>query len=138
MIAVTGVFDDQWMGREAVFSLSGQALVSVEIEGMLAELEPLLPQRLRVKIGGRTALDVALTAPGPFSLTVPLASNGPATAGRWEVVLLTERTFCPRDHGLSADDRHLGAQITCLRTRTRDGRQVTKTFGSLPGPGIGA
>ena len=138
LITVTGVFDDQWMGREAIFSLSGQALVSVKIEGMLAELEPLLPQRLRVKIGGRTALDVALTAPGPFSLTVPLASNRPATAGRWEVVLLTDRTFCPRDHGLSADDRHLGAQLTCLRAQTRDGRHVTKTFGSLPGPGNGA
>ncbi len=34
MIAVEGVFDDRWMGREAVFSLRGPTLVSLEISGL--------------------------------------------------------------------------------------------------------
>lgn len=134
LIAVEGVFDDHWMGREAVLSLRGQALVSLEIEGALAALEPILPQRLRVETNGREALDVSLTAAGPFLLTLPLAPNGTAAAGSWEVVLLAERTFCPRDHGLSADDRDLGVQIMCLRVKTRDGRHITKTLGAPSGP----
>ena len=92
-----------------------------------------MPQRLRVETNGREALDVSLTAPGPFSLAVPLAPNRPALTGRWEVVLLAERTFCPRDHGLSADDRDLGVQILSVRVKTRDGRHITKTLGAPSG-----
>ena len=66
LIVVEGVFDDQWMGREAVFSLRGQALVSLEIAGALAALGQIVPQRLRVKIDGRESVDVSLIAPGPF------------------------------------------------------------------------
>ncbi len=88
-----------------------------------------MPQRLRVETNGRESLAVSLIAPGPFSLAVPLALDGPAVTGRWEVVLRAERTFCPRDHGLSADDRHLGVQILCVRVRTRDGRHIAKSFG---------
>jgi glycosyltransferase involved in cell wall biosynthesis len=133
LIAVEGVFDDQWMGREAVLSLRGQALVSLEIVGALAALGPIVPQRLRVETNGRESLDLSLTAPGPFSLTVPLAPNGTAAAGGWEVVLLAERTFRPRDHGLSADNRDLGVQIMSVRVKTRDGQHITKTLGAPPG-----
>ena len=133
LIAVEGVFDDQWMGREAVLSLRGQELVSLEIAGALAALAPIVPQRLRLETNGREALDVSLTAPGSFSLALPLSLNGSALTGRWEVVLLAERTFCPRDHGLSADDRDLGVQILSVRVTTRDGRHVTKILGAPSG-----
>jgi hypothetical protein len=87
-----------------------------------------------VEIDGREALDISLRAPGPFLLSLPLAPNGTAAAGRWEVVLLAERTFCPRDHGLSADDRDLGVQIMRVTVKTRDGRHITKTLGASSGP----
>jgi hypothetical protein len=86
-----------------------------------------------METNGREALDVSLTAPGPFSLALPLALNGPALTGRWEVVLLAERTFCPRDHGLSADVRDLGVQILSVRVKTRDGRHITKILGAPSG-----
>ena len=54
LITVEGVWDDHWMGREAVLALSGRALVSVEIEGQLAEVPFLLPQEL-VASRGRAA-----------------------------------------------------------------------------------
>jgi glycosyltransferase involved in cell wall biosynthesis len=133
LIGVEGVFGDQWMGRKAMLSLRGQALVCLEIAGALAALDHIVPQRLRVEINGRKALDISLTAPGPFLLTLPLAPNGTDSAGQWEVVLLAERSFCPRDHGLSVDDRDLAVQIMHVTVKTRDGRHITKTLGAQTG-----
>jgi hypothetical protein len=82
-------------------------------------------------VGGREALELPLPNPGPFSLSLPLGG----TAGQWEVAVVPERTFCPREHGPSDDGRRLGVQLLRLRARTRDGREIVKRLGPEPGPG---
>jgi hypothetical protein len=129
---VEGVFDDRWMGRDAMLSLDGAALTSLEIEGLLPGIAPLVPQRLRIAVGGRPAADLALTSPGPFAVSVPLPQGG--GTGRFYVSLVPERTFCPREHGLSADGRELSVQLVRLCARTGDGRAIVKTLGGAPDP----
>ncbi len=129
MITVEGVYDDWWMGREAVLALAGRALVSVEIEGQLAGIPALLPQQLEVQVGGQPARVVSLTTSGPFSVSVRLSPDG-ASPGAWEVSLTPSRTFCPMEHGLSADSRDLSVQLLRVRARTQDGREIVKTLGS--------
>jgi hypothetical protein len=70
---------------------------------------------------------VSITSPGPFRVHVPLPPDG--EAGKWEVSLVPSRTFCPLEHGLSADNRDLSVQLTSVRVRTRDGREIVKTLG---------
>jgi len=132
-IAVDGVWDDQWMGHEAVVALRGRALVSLEIEGELVAIGPLLPQRLVARVGGHEAAALSLPAPGPFSLTVPLLPDGGAT-GAWEISLVSERTFRPQDFGPAPDPRDLSVRLLRLRVRTHDGREIVKTLGSAPEP----
>ena len=133
VIAVEGVYEDQWMGREAVFTLRGPALVSLDIEGDLAAIAPLLPQRLVVRVGGREALNVRLAHPGPFSLTVPLISSG-GRPGVWEVSLVPKRTFRSREFGPVPDPRDLSLRLLRLVARARDGREIVKTLGLTPYP----
>ena len=130
MISVEGVYDDGWMGGDAVFALAGRALVSIEISGHLPELGVLLPQELAVQVRGQQAQVVVLTASGPFSLSVPLSSNG-AAPGAWEVSLTPSRMFCPMVHGLSADSRDLSVQLLRVRALTHDSREIVKTLGSV-------
>jgi glycosyltransferase involved in cell wall biosynthesis len=129
-ITVEGVYDDRWMGRESVFGLAGRSLVMVEIEGQLSELSFLLPQELAVHLEGRATQVVSITSPGPFRVHVPLPPDG--EAGKWEVSLVPSRTFCPLEHGLSADSRDLSVQLTSVKARTRDGREIVKTLGVTP------
>ena len=95
-----------------------------------------MPQRLRVEVNGREALEMALTIPGPFSFTVTLPADGGAAARGWEVALRAERTFCPRALGLSGDSRELGVQIAALCVKTRDGRHIAKSLGTPSGAEI--
>ncbi|HEV8437211.1 MAG TPA: glycosyltransferase family 1 protein [Methylomirabilota bacterium] len=129
LLTTYGVYDDRWMGAEAVFSIRGRSVVSCEIDGHLPGFAPIVPQRLAVRVGLRDVLAIPLTDPGPFTLSVPLDSNG-TTAGRWEISLVPSRTFRPRAYGMSADDRELSVQLVRLRARTEDGRQIVKLFGS--------
>src|SRR5262249_13371424 len=98
-ITVEGVYDDGWMGRESVLGLAGWALASVEIEGQLDGIPALLPQELVVHVDGRPAHVVSLTTAGPFSVSVPLSSDGALRELR-EMSLVPKRTFCPLEHGL--------------------------------------
>jgi hypothetical protein len=134
MITVEGVYDDRWMGRETVLVLAGRALVSVEIEGELSGIPSVAPQELAVQLVGQPAHVVSLSTPGPFSLRVPLPSDG-ASPGAWEVSLTSSRTFCPTELGLSADSRDLSVQLLLVRARTRDGREIVKTLGRTAGGG---
>jgi hypothetical protein len=129
MISVEGVYDDQWMGRETVLALAGRALVSVEIDGELAGIASLLPQELAVQVTGRQGHVVSLTTPGPFSVCVPLPSDG-ASPGAWEVSITPSRTFCPMEQGLSADNRDLSVQLRRVRAQTQDGREIVRSLGS--------
>jgi hypothetical protein len=133
-ITVEGVYNDRWMGREAVLALAGRALVSVEIEGELSGIPSLAPQELVVQVAGQQAHVVSLSTPGPFSLRVPLPPGG-ALPGAWEVSLTSSRTFCPTELGLSADSRDLSVQLLLVRARTRDGREIVKTLGETAGGG---
>ena len=128
-VAVEGVYNDRWMGRETVLALAGQALVSVEIEGELAGIPSLVPQELAVRVGSGPARVVSLTTPGPFSVSVALPSDG-TLPGRWEVSLTPSRMFCPMEHGLSADSRDLSVQLLRVRARTSDGREIVKMLGT--------
>jgi hypothetical protein len=130
-IGVEGIDDDQWMGREAVFALRGTALVSLDIEGDLAALDPILPQRIVARVDGREVQEVRLTRPGPFSVTVPLTTNGIAR-GDWDVSLCCDRTFRPRDLWRSPDPRTLSLRVRRVVARTRDGRAISKALGSEP------
>jgi glycosyltransferase involved in cell wall biosynthesis len=130
IITVEGVYDDRWMGRESVVGLAGRSLVMVEIEGQLSELPFLLPQELVVRVEGRATQVVSITSPGPFRVHVPLPPDG--ESGAWEVSLVPSRTFCPLEHGLSADNRDLSVQLLSVRARTRDGREIVKTLGLAP------
>src|SRR5262249_47331487 len=105
------------------------ALVSVEIEGQLDGIPALLPQELVVHVDGRPAHVVSLTTAGPFSVSVPLSSDG-ALGELREMSLVPKRTFCPLEHGLSADHRDLSVQLLRVRVRTRDGREIVKTLGA--------
>jgi len=129
LITVEGVYEDRWMGHESVLGLAGVALASVEIEGHLDGIPSLLPQELVVHVDGRPARVVSLPTAGPFSVSVPLSSDG-AIAGPREVSLVPKRTFCPMDHGVSADNRDLSVQLLRVRARTRDGREIVKTLGA--------
>jgi glycosyltransferase involved in cell wall biosynthesis len=133
MISVEGVYDDGWIDGEAVLALAGRALVSIEIEGHLPGLGLLLPQELAVQVRGQQAHVAVLTAPGPFSVSVPLSADG-AGSGAWDVSLTPSRTFCPMVHGLSADSRDLSVQLLRVRARTHDSREIIKVFG-LPAVG---
>jgi hypothetical protein len=119
------------VGREAVFTLRGAGLVSLDIEGDLAAIAPLLPQRLVVRVGGHEALNVLLTHPGPFSLTVPLTANG-GRPGAWEVSLVPERTFRAREDGPVPDHRDLSVRLLRLVAHARDGSEIIKTLGPTP------
>jgi glycosyltransferase involved in cell wall biosynthesis len=134
LIAAEGVYDDHWMGQEALIALRGAALASLEIEGDLAAVAPLLPQRIVARVNGHEAADLRLTRPGAFSLTVPLGRNG-AAPGAWDVSLVCERTFRPRDLGPSPDGRTLGVRVLRLVARAHDGRRIVRTLGSDPAPG---
>jgi glycosyltransferase involved in cell wall biosynthesis len=134
MILVEGVDDDQWMGRETVLALAGQALVSVEIEGELSGIPSLVPQELAVQVAGRGGQVVSLTSPGLFSVRVPLPSDG-ASSGVWEVSITPSRTFCPMEQGLSADSRDLSVRLRSVRARTHDGREIVKRLGSTAAGG---
>lgn len=129
MIGVEGVYEDRWVGGEAVIALAGRALVSIEIEGQLPGITALLPQEVAVQVGGRPARVTSLTTPGPFTLSVALPPDE-ALPGAWEVSLTPSRTFCPMEHGLSADSRDLSVQLLRVRARTEDGREIVKTLGS--------
>ncbi len=132
MVLVDGVYDDQWIGREVTLSLRGAALVSLELEGDLPGFSALVPQRLEVRVGGREPLVASLERPGPFSLTVPLPSDGTPSRG-WEVSVVPLKTFRPKDHGISGDGRDLGVRLRLVRVLMRDGRQVTKMLGTTGG-----
>jgi glycosyltransferase involved in cell wall biosynthesis len=132
LIGVEGMYEDRWMGREAVLALGGRALVSLEIEGHLPGIAALLPQAVAVQVGDRPECMTVLTAPGPFTLSVPLPPGG-ASRGAWEVSLTSSRTFCPMEHGLSADSRDLSVQLLRVRARTEDGREIVKALGSPAG-----
>ena len=129
MITAGGVYDDQWMGGEAVFSILGRSLVSFEVQGHLPSLAPIVPQELAVRVGRGEAQIVSLAAAGPFTFTVPLRSNG-ASPGAWEVSLIPDRTFRPMEYGISPDDRELSVQLLRLRARSEDGREIVKALGS--------
>lgn len=129
VIAVEGVWEDHWMGRETVLALSGRELVSIEIDGQLAGVPSLLPQELVAQVDGQAPRTTSLTTPGPFCLSVPLSPEAPSS-GMWEVSLTPSRTFCPMEHGLSEDSRHLSVQILRVRARTRDGREIVKPLGA--------
>jgi glycosyltransferase involved in cell wall biosynthesis len=133
VITVEGVYDDQWMGGEAVFSILGRSLVSFEVEGHLPGLDPIVPQALAVRVGDQPTQVVSLNAAGPFSFSVPLDSNG-GSLGAWRVSLTPDRTFSPMAYGTSPDSRDLSVQLLRLRARSQDGRQIVKTLGS-PGHG---
>jgi hypothetical protein len=133
MIAAEGVYDDRWMGREALIAVRGAALASLDIEGDLAAIAPLLPQRIVARVDGHEAVDVRLTRPGAFALTVPLRPTR-GVRGAWDVSLVCERTFRPRDLGPSSDGRALGVRVLRLVARSGDGREVVKTLGADPEP----
>jgi hypothetical protein len=125
---VDGVYGDRWMGREGALALGG-SLLSVEVQGELPHFAPLIPQELVVRVAGREPQVISLGAAGPFSFTVPLATDRP-TAGVWEISLSPRRTFRPDRHGLSADSRELSLQLSLVRALTADGRQVVRTLGA--------
>jgi len=127
-VQVEGVWDDCWMGTEAVVLLVG-ALESVEVEGEVAGIPLLLPQSVMVEVGGSPAASVSLPAAGPFSFTVPLDGRG-AAGGFQEVRLVPDRTICPRRLGWSDDERDLSLQVRRLTARTRDGREIVKRLGA--------
>jgi len=131
LISVEGVWEDHWMGREALLALSGRALVSVEIEGELPGIPSLLPQELATRVGSQAARVTSLSSPGPFSVSVPLLPDD-GFSGVWEVAVTPSRTFCPMDDGLSGDSRHLSVQLQRVRARTRDGREIVKVLGPAP------
>ena len=133
-IAVEGVYDDQWVGREAVFACHGPALTALDIEGDLAAVGALLPQRLVGWVGGEKALDMSIATPGHFCATIPLIASG-RRSGTWEVSLIPERTFRPSDLGGSADHRTLSVRLSRLVARGPNGHEIVKTLGPVPAPG---
>jgi hypothetical protein len=128
MITVEGVYDDRWMGRETVLALAGRDLASVEIEGERSAIPSLAQQELVLRVAGQPEHVVSLSTPGPFTVRVPLPPGG-ALPGVWEVSLVSTRTFCPTDLGLSADSRDLSVRLLRVRARTHDGREIVKTLG---------
>ena len=136
LIAVEGVYDDQWMGREAVLALArpGAACRS-RSRATLAGPRSLVPQDLVVEVDGSRRSTCRSTAPGPFSLDAcrsPPTERPPPACGRCRSS--RSRTFCPRDHGLSADGRDLSVQLLRVRARTRDGRQIVEDARRPSGP----
>jgi glycosyltransferase involved in cell wall biosynthesis len=126
-IAVNGVYADRWMGLEGALALRG-SLVSVEIQGELPGLAPLIPQEIVVRVGGREPQVILLGEPGPFSFTVGLGATPPGT-DFWEVRLSPRRTFRPDRHGPSTDSRELSLLLSRVRAVTADGREVVRTLG---------
>lgn len=124
-IGVDGVYGDRWMGRHGTLALRG-SLVSVEVQGELPQLSPLIPQELVVRVTGGPPQVVVLGQPGPFSFTVGL---GPVASDFWEVSLVPRRTFRPDRHGRSTDSRELSLQLSLVRATTTDGRQTVRKLG---------
>jgi hypothetical protein len=116
------------MGRHGTLALRG-SLVSVEVQGELPRLAPLIPQELVVRVAGRKRQVVVLGEPGPFSFTVGLPAHA-AASDFWEVSLSSRRTFRPDRHGVSTDSRELSLQLSLVRTTTTDGRHMVRHLGT--------
>lgn len=126
-IDVDGVYADGWMGGEAVVSIQGGDIDSVEVRGDLPALAPIVPQELVVRAGGGEPLVISLGSPGPFAFTV----KRPGTdAGIWRIRLSPRRTFRPDRHGMSPDSRELSVRLSAVCALTPDGRQVARALGS--------
>jgi glycosyltransferase involved in cell wall biosynthesis len=126
-VEVDGVFGDRWVGEAAVLWVRGASLATLEVHGELPASLPITRQRLEVSGPSRAPLVTSLDRPGPFVVTVPLADGH---TGWREIGLRPARTFRPADHGLGPDRRRLSLQLSLVRVRTREGRELVKHLGS--------
>jgi hypothetical protein len=125
-IDVAGVYADAWMGGEAVLSVRGGEIDTVEVRGDLPALAPVARQELNVRAGGGGRLVLRLGHPGPFAVTVKRPAG---EAGTWRIRLSPRRTFRPDRHGISPDSRELSVRLSAVRARTSDGRHVDRALG---------
>ncbi len=125
-IDVDGVYADAWMGVEAVLSVQGDEIDSVEVRGDLPALAPIVPQELVVRAGDGEPLVIRLGCPGPFAFTVKRPGGQP---GIWRIRLSPRKTFRPDRHGTSPDGRELSVRLSAVCGRTPDGRQVACVLG---------
>jgi hypothetical protein len=125
-IDVDGVYADAWMGVEAVLSVQGGEIDSVEVRGDLPALAPIVPQELVVRAGDGEPLVIRLDRPGPFAFTVKRPGGQP---GIWRIRLSPRKTFRPDRHGMSPDSRELSVRLSAVCGRTPDGRQVACVLG---------
>jgi hypothetical protein len=114
------------MGRHGSLAFRG-AVTSVDVQGELPGIAPLIPQELVVRVAGRPPQILTLDEPGPFSFTVGLP--GTAASDFCEISLSPRRTFRPDRHGASTDARELSLLLSLVRATTTDGRQTVRKLG---------
>ncbi len=110
-VAWEGRWADGWIGGKAQCSLKvSKQKTDFIFNGFVTEYT--IPSSLRISSGNRIIKKVLLDKAGPFSFTLELLPAGMTGFVHFEFT--TEKTFNPKERGLSNDNRNLGVQIKVM------------------------